>query len=116
MTYYSSIINIKNWEQKVIKVGLRPYNVISYKDKAYVTNAQGDNISVIDLNTFKEIKKINTGETPENISVDKLHGNLIVSNWGSDSITTIDIKTLKALKQIKTGLQSRAFGQFIYTK
>ena len=42
--------------------------------------------------------------------------NLIVSNWGSDSITIIDIKTHKPVKQIKTGLQSRAFGQFIYTK
>jgi YVTN family beta-propeller protein len=111
-----SIINIKNWEQKVIKVGLHPYNVISHMGKAYVTNAQGDNISVIDLITFKEIKKINTGETPENISVDKVNGTLIVSNWGSDSITIIDIKTQKPIKQIKTGLQSRAFGQFIYTK
>ena len=46
----------------------------------------------------------------------KLHDNLIVSNWGSDSITIIDIKTLKPVKHIKTGLQSRAFGQFIYTK
>ena len=92
------------------------FNVISTIDKAYVTNAQGDNVSVIDLNTFKEIKKINTGETPENISVDKMNGKLIVSNWGSDSVTIIDIKTQKPVKQIKTGLQSRAFGQFIYTK
>ena len=107
---------MENWEQKIIKVGLHPYNVISHIDKAYVTNAQGDSISVIDLNTFKEINKINTGETPENISIDKINNTIVITNWGSDSITIIDIRTQKPIQQIKTGLQSRSFGQFIYTK
>jgi YVTN family beta-propeller protein len=77
---------------------------------------QGDNISIIDLKTFQEIKKINTGETPENISIDKINNRLIVTNWGSDSVTIIDLQTQEPIAQIKTGLQSRAFGQFIYTK
>ncbi len=111
-----SIINMENWVQKVIKVGFYPYNAIVHEEKAYVTNAQGDNISIIDLKTFQEIKKINTGETPENISIDKINNRLIVTNWGSDSVTIIDLQTQEPIAQIKTGLQSRAFGQFIYTK
>jgi YVTN family beta-propeller protein len=110
-----SIININNWNQKNIKVGLNPYSIISHNKRAYVTNAQGDSVSVIDLLSFKEIKKIKTGETPENMSIDLLNNRLIVANWGADSLSIIDLVSEESITEIKSGLQSRAFGQFIYT-
>ena len=110
-----SIIDIANWKQKIIKVGLNPYNIISYNKKAYVTNAQGDSISVIDLNSLQEIKKINVGETPENMSIDIINQRLIIANWGNDSVSIINLKTDELITEIKSGSESRAFGQFIYT-
>ena len=49
------------------------------------------------------------------MSIDYINERLIIANWGGDSISVIDLKTEKLIMEIKSGLQSRAFGQFIYT-
>ena len=80
---------------------------------AFVTNTQDDNVSVIDLKTNKEIRKIKVGGNPEGIDIDDKDNLLITSNWRSDSISVIDLEKQEYLYEIKTGKQSRSFGQFI---
>ena len=108
-----TIIDLENWSTKTIKVGAHPYNVITHKHLSFVTNTQGDSLSVINLHTNKELKKISTGETPENLDIHQKLNLLVVTNWGSDSINVYDLRNLKLLKEISTGSQSRAFGKFI---
>jgi len=93
---------------------MHPYSVVSMGKYAYVANSLEDTISIVDLNLKKEIAKIMTGETPENLAIDYKNNQLVVTNWGSDSISIFDINTHQLIKEIKTGLQSRAFGSFIY--
>ena len=68
---------------------------------------------LLTLKKNQEIKKINTGETPENLDLHHKLNILVVTNWGSDSISVYDLKNLKLIKEIKTGAQSRSFGDFI---
>ncbi len=86
---------------------------MTHKHLSFVTNTQGDSLSVINLHTNKELKKISTGETPENLDIHQKLNLLVVTNWGSDSINVYDLRNLKLLKEISTGSQSRAFGKFI---
>ena len=108
-----TVINLEDWSTKDIKVGAHPYNILTHQNLALVTNAVDDSLSIIDLKIGKEIKKINTGETPENLDIHQKLNLLIVTNWGSDSISIYDLKNLKLIKEIKTGAQSRSFGNFI---
>ena len=80
---------------------------------AFVTNTQDDDVSVIDLQASKEIRKIKVGGNPEGIDIDDKDNLLITSNWRSDSISVIDLMKQEYLYEIKTGKQSRSFGQFI---
>jgi YVTN family beta-propeller protein len=49
------------------------------------------------------------------MSIDLINNRLIVANWGGDSLSIIDLVNEESIAEIKSGLQSRAFGQFIYT-
>jgi YVTN family beta-propeller protein len=53
---------------------------------------------------------------PENLGVDLLNNQLIVTNWGSNSISIFNLDTLKLKKEIPTGRESRSFGNFIWAK
>jgi YVTN family beta-propeller protein len=108
-----TIINLVDWTTKIIKVGAHPYNVLTHQNLGFVTNTVDDSLSIIDLKIGKEIKQINTGETPENLDIHRKLNLLIVTNWGSDSISVYSLKNLKLIKEIKTGAQSRSFGEFI---
>ncbi|MEY3878930.1 MAG: hypothetical protein RIQ58_798, partial [Pseudomonadota bacterium] len=110
-----SIINVQSFATETIKVGDHPYGVVSDMNNqfAFVTNTQDDNVSVIDLKTNKEIRKIKVGGNPEGIDIDDKDNLLITSNWRSDSISVIDLTKQEYLYEIKTGKQSRSFGQFI---
>ena len=110
-----SIINTQSFATETIKVGDHPYGVVSDMNNqfAFVTNTQDDNVSVIDLQASKEIRKIKVGGNPEGIDIDDKDNLLITSNWRSDSISIIDLAKQEYLYEIKTGKQSRSFGQFI---
>ena len=96
-----------------VKVGDHPYNIKTYKNLGFVTNALDDSLSVIDLKKKQEFKKIRTGENPENLDINIEFNLLVVTNWGSDSVSIYDLKNLTFIKEIKTGTQSRSFGDFI---
>ena len=87
--------------------------MLTHNNLGIVTNTIDDSLSIIDLKINKEIKTINTGETPENLDIHQKLNMLVVTNWGSDSISVYDLKNLTLIKEIKTGAQSRSFGDFI---
>ena len=94
-------------------VGDHPYNIKTFNNIGFVTNALDDSLSIIDLKNKKEFKTIRTGENPENLDINIEFNLLVVTNWGSDSISIYNLKNLSLIKEIKTGAQSRSFGNFI---
>lgn len=98
-----------------IKVGSRPYCAVSSPDgkTLYVTNTQGDSVSVIDIHTREVTATIAVGGFPEGIDYDARHHRLYVASWFENLVTIIDAKTHKVMKNVDTGQQSRAYGRFI---
>ena len=56
---------------QTITAGSAPHGIVVSKDgtRAYVTNLLGDDVSIIDTNTNKEISKIPVGDMPNGISI-----------------------------------------------
>jgi YVTN family beta-propeller protein len=101
------VAKIDTSELKVVGeciVGYQPEEMVIYGNKLYVANSGGyrvpnyDNtVSVIDLNTFKEVKKITVGINLHRLELDR-YGNIWVSSrgdyYGTRSKTyIIDTKT-----------------------
>ena len=87
---------------------------VSPDDKyVYVTNTQGDSVSVIDAQRLEVIKTIAVGGFPEGISYDATSHKVYVANWFDNTVSVIDTSTNTLTSTISTGTQSRAFGQFI---
>src|SRR5690606_33400880 len=97
------------------KVGEHPYCVTVSPDNryVYVTNTQGDSVSVIDALDLTVIKTIAVGGFPEGINYDAASHKVYVANWFDNSVSVIDARTNTLAATISTGTQSRAFGQFI---
>ncbi|MBT6014852.1 MAG: YncE family protein [Nitrosomonadales bacterium] len=108
-----SVINLIDWSIYDFLVGAHPYNILAHNKIAYITNTVDDTLTIYDLNTKKEIKTLDTGETPENLDLNVKLNLLVVTNWGSNSISIFDTQSLRLIKEIKTGAQSRSFGDFI---
>lgn len=90
--------------EQYIKVGRNPEQIAISNGKLYVANSGGldypnyDNtISVIDLNTLKEIRKITVVENPRIVAADQYGDVYVISTGNYDdvksSMATIDSKT-----------------------
>ena len=90
--------------------------MVIHKNKIFITNTQDDTLSVINKTTQELIVNLKTQEVPENIGIDETNNQLVITNWGSNTISVFDLNTLKLIKHIKTGKESRAFGNFIWSK
>jgi YVTN family beta-propeller protein len=111
-----SKIDLNTFDSFKFDVGDHPYNIISSDEYLFVTNTQDDSVSVINKVDFSIQKTLKTGEVPENLGIDSLNNQLIVTNWGSNSISVFDLDSLENIKNIPTGRESRSFGNFIWTK
>ena len=111
-----SKIDLNTFDSFKFDVGDHPYNIISSDEYLFVTNTQDDSVSVINKVDFSIQKTLRTGEVPENLGIDSLNNQLIVTNWGSNSISVFDLDSLENIKNIPTGRESRSFGNFIWTK
>ena len=111
-----SKIDLNTFDSFKFNVGDHPYNIISSDQYLFVTNTQDDSVSVINKADFSIQKTLKTGEVPENLGIDLLNNQLIVTNWGSNSISVFDLDSLENIKNIPTGRESRSFGNFIWTK
>ena len=93
-----------------VEVGYQPDEIAVYDGKLYVANSGGYRVpnydrivSVIDLETFKEIKKIDVGINLHRIKIDK-RGYLYVSSRGDyydtpPNLYVIDTRTEKVVKE-----------------
>ncbi|WP_432710556.1 DUF5074 domain-containing protein [Pedobacter sp.] len=98
--------------EQYIKVGRNPEQMAISNGKLYVANSGGldypdyDNtVSVIDLNTLKEIKKITVVENPRALAADQ-YGDVYVLSTGNyaevkSSLATIDSKTDEVKTQVE---------------
>ncbi len=96
-----------------VKVGAHPYCAAASADNIYVTNTEGDTVSVIDAATHRVTGTIKVGSVPEGIAYAAATNQIYVASWGDDNVSVIDASNNKLITQIATGAQSRAFGQFI---
>jgi YVTN family beta-propeller protein len=65
----------------------------------FTTNGKDNTMSVIDLNTLKTLRKINTGEKPDAVVYDPATQKVFCCNGKSGDLTIVDPKTLDAKPQ-----------------
>jgi YVTN family beta-propeller protein len=97
--------------EQYIKVGRNPEQMAVSNGKLYVANSGGldypdydNSVSVIDLNTLKEIRKITVVENPRVVAADQ-YGDVYVLSTGNygdikSSMATIDSKTDEVKTQV----------------
>lgn len=98
---------------KTVKVGPNPEQMTVVNNKLYVTNSgygSGNTVSVVDLSTFTELKKIDVALNPTPIISDK-QGNIYIVSWGNyttikSSLQKLDTKTDK-VTEIGSGIASK---------
>ncbi len=85
----------------VISVGSRPQSIIinEITKKAYVTNHDSNNVSVIDLTTNTAISKIRVADSPYELAIDVKNNKIYVAS--PEGLSIIDGKTDKFLKTIE---------------
>jgi len=76
-------------------IGVNPYSLVGVFGKAYVTNGPDSSVSVVDLNSLNEIKRIKVGLYPQEIlSINNkvFVANTKINGGGTDStISVIDV-------------------------
>lgn len=92
---FSSIATIDIKNQKSPR-----YIVKAGEGKAYVTNLYGNNVSIIDLNTYTETGVIPVGQNPEGIAV--VGSRAFVANSGFGSGNTVSIIETSADQVLRT--------------
>jgi YVTN family beta-propeller protein len=71
------------------------------KPPIFVLNSLDADVSVIDANTWGEIKRIPTGKEPHHLYLTPDEKSLIVANAGGDSLTFLDPRTADVQRVIK---------------
>jgi len=81
----------------IVKVGAVPKYLASTPDDKYVlvTNWSSSDLSVIDTEKAKEVKRIRLGTYPRGIEVDSAGNKAYVAIMGSSKIAVIDLKTFE---------------------
>jgi DNA-binding beta-propeller fold protein YncE len=104
-------INLKNLEiESFIKVGDHPCEMIISKndDRLFVTNANNNSVSIVDLNKNSETERINSalkpdvpfGSTPNAITFNKDESVLLVANADNNYLALFDISSPGESKSI----------------
>jgi YVTN family beta-propeller protein len=88
-----------------IEVGSHPAHVVSDAagERAYVTNAGDDTISVVDLITLQVIATIETDRYPHGLRMSPDGSELYVANVMGNSVSVIDTETLEEVSRISVG-------------
>jgi YVTN family beta-propeller protein len=79
--------------------------------RAFVTNQQGDSVSVIDLAALRVVATWPTAAYPEGIAFE--NGRLWVVSWMDDKVMILDAASGRELAQVPVGRNPRAFGAFL---
>jgi YVTN family beta-propeller protein len=88
-----------------VNVGTHPAHVVFTDDGKYAlaTNTDKNNLSVIDLSSYKVIKTVETGKGPHGFRISSDSKYAYIANSESDTISVIDINELKEIKTIQVG-------------
>jgi len=110
VTHGTKVVVIETKEDKVIGEianlkGVHGFAVAPDLKRGYASNGQGNNVSVIDLDskdeagkpTFKEIMTVATGGNPDAIIYDAKLGEVWTCNGRSNTFTAFDAKTGKVV-------------------
>lgn len=88
-----------------IEVGGEPAHVIIDQQGklAYVTNAEDDTLSVVDVAQRKVVGEIKTGKSPHGLRMSPDGREIYVANTGDDSVSVIDAAQAKEIARIPVG-------------
>lgn len=88
-----------------IEVGREPAHVIiDPRGKlAYVTNAEDDTVSVVDVAQRKVFSEIKSGRSPHGLRMSPDGREIYVANTGEDSVSVIDVAGAKHVARIPVG-------------
>lgn len=105
VTYYEGFlgeITPGSYEVRTTAVGSYPEGLCISGDKAYVANSgygSDNTVSVVDLATFKEEKKITVNQNPQYVVADRDGKNLYVCSWDAyDPVTYAVVSPAKLQK------------------
>ena len=98
-----SIINGNTFkEEKSIYIGPYPNDIVTLKDKLYITCGEGNALIVYDGVGEKILFEVPVGKWPHNIAIYKEAQMLFVSNLEGNSLSVIDGIDNKVIKTIST--------------
>lgn len=88
-----------------IEVGREPAHVIIDPQGkfAYVTNAEDDMLSVVDVAQRKIVGEIKTGKSPHGLRMSPDGREIYAANTGDDSVSVIDVAAAKEIGKIPVG-------------
>src|SRR5438105_7933238 len=72
-------------------------------DRGFISNGQGNNVTVFELQTLKKVGTVETGRNPDAIIFDSATQRVFAFNGGSKSATVIKAKDGKVLATIELG-------------
>lgn len=73
------------------------------ENKGYTSNGRGNNVTVFDLATNKELDHIVTGENPDAIYYDPFSKAILTCNGKSQDLTVIDVQKNKVIATVPLG-------------
>ena len=85
----------------------------AHAEEAFVTNQNGDSLTVVDLGTLKAVATIPVGGKPAGIAVSRDGRRAFVTSPDSRTLAVIDTATRAIVRRIEVGDGPRAFGAFI---
>lgn len=76
---------------KQVEVGSHPAHIVFTKNNKYalVTNNEDNNVSIIDLASYKVIHNISTGKGPHGFRISQDSNNAYIANMGEDTVSYV---------------------------
>lgn len=77
-----------------------PTNGAAVRRRAFVTNSDGDSVSIIDRDTYKVVKTLPVGDYPHHMIVSQDGRHLYVGNTHSDTVSVIDLESERIVRTL----------------
>jgi YVTN family beta-propeller protein len=96
-------------------VGDQPVGVAVSADgsRAYVTNLNSDNVSVIDTSSNMVTATVTVGDQPIGVAVSADGSRVYVANQESDNVSVIDTLSNMVTVTVTVGTGPQSFGDFV---
>jgi YVTN family beta-propeller protein len=90
---------------KKVEVGSHPAHIVFAENMKYalVTNNEDNNVSIIDLASYKVIQNISTGKGPHGFRIAADSKTAYIANMSEDTVSVIDLEGMKESKKIVVG-------------